>query len=167
MAKIIILVVAVLTAFLVWIAFRGIFFISCGSGVTVKAAAVCDVAAHSVRVTMRLTGTQKTYKVTEISVPRDLARVLGVRAPQGFAEQALPLEERLKGDADSVKFVEDFNWANLRWIGELPLTPNREVAFMIPAESPQGGSGTFSFVYSWRGAVLGGVTSFFTADLKN
>ena len=116
---------------------------------------------------MTLAGTDKPHSVTQISMPRDLARVLGVRPPSGFSEQLLPLDERSKNNAEMVKFVEEYNRDTLRWVGSLSLPPGEPVTLMIPAQAPQGGNGKISFQYEWRGKVLGGSMSSFTAILTN
>lgn len=123
MKKIIIVIVViavVLGVFLFWFARNAIILVTKGPGITVKTAAVPDEASHSIRVLMTLTGTQKPHSITEISMPRDLAQSLSVSAPKGFTEQLLPLDERSKSDAESIKFVKEYNRDKLRWVGSFP-----------------------------------------------
>jgi len=138
-----------------------------GPGKAVTASVVPDEPSSSLKVMMTLAGTDKPHSVTQISMPRDLARVLGVRPPSGFSEQLLPLDERSKNNAEMLKFVEEYNRDTLRWVGSLSLPPGESVTLMIPAQAPQGGTGKISFQYEWRGKVLGGSMSSFTAILTN
>ena len=171
MAKIILIIAGVLivgvVAFIFWFARHPIVFLTKGPGKTVTASVLPDEPSRSLKVTMALAGTEKPHSVTQISMPRALAQALGLRAPSGFSEQLLPLDEGTKNNPEMVKFVEEFNRDTLRWVGSLPLPPREAVTLMIPAQTPRGGTGKISFQYEWRGKVLGGSISSFTATLTN
>ena len=169
MTKIILIIAGVLiiavVAFLFWFARNPVVVLSKGPGKTVTASVLPDEA--SLKVTMMLTGTDQPHTLTQISMPRTLAQASGLRPPNGFSEQPLPLEERNKNNAEIVKFVETFNKDTLRWVGSFPLPPGESVELIIPAETPRAATGKISFQYEWRGKVLGGSMSSFTVTLTN
>ncbi len=167
---ILIIAVVLVTAFvgfLIWLSRNPIVLFGEGPGKHVAASVVPDAAAHTLTVAMQLSGTQRPHTVTEISMPRTLAQALGVRPPNGFSEQFLPLDDRSKNNPDMVKSVEKFNQDTLRWVGALPLPPGDPVSLTISSQTPLASTGTISFQYEWKGKVLGASISFFDATLTN
>lgn len=126
------------------------------------AVAVRDESARSLRCTLRFTGEDKPYKVTEIHLPRELAQALGASPPNGFTAEPYVAGPKVGDEA----WVQKFNSETVRWVGQLPLPAEQEVLLSIPAEQPRAGSGTIQFRYEHRGA-LGGSLRFCMLKLES
>ncbi len=126
------------------------------------AIAVRDEGARSLRCTLRFTGKDKPYSVTEIHMPRELAQVLGASPPSGFTDEPYVAGPKVGDEA----FVQKFNRETVRWVGQLSLPAEEDVVVAIPVQRALAGSGTIQFRYEHRG-VLGGSIRFCTLTLES
>jgi hypothetical protein len=126
------------------------------------AVALRDESAHSVRCTLRFTGQDKPYNVTEIELPRELAQALGASPPSGFTDEPYVAGPKVGDEA----FVQKFNQETVRWVGQLALPAEQDVVLSIPAQQPRAGSGTIQFRYEHRG-TLGGSIRFCLLKLES
>ena len=117
------------------------------------AVAVRDENARSLQCTLRFTGPDKAWTLTEIHLPRELAQALGASPPTGFAYEPFVAGPKVGDEA----FVQKFNAETVRWVGRLDLPAEQDVVLSIPAQQPQAGSGTIQFRYERRGALGGSI----------
>ncbi len=82
------------------------------------------------------------HRINEISLTRALAEALGLRPPDGFVVEDLPLSNREQSDPAMRAFVADYNRDNLRWVGRFELAAEgvTELAFPLSAAEPVAGS---------------------------
>jgi hypothetical protein len=93
-------------------------------------------AGDAVVVELELSGADSAYKISDLSVTRELASSLGLSPPTGFREEPLPLEEEDKTDSETVAFVAEWNAENLRWVCDLEIAPGEPTVIRIPAAEP-------------------------------
>ena len=117
------------------------------------ATAVRDEGARSLRCTLRFTGKDKPYSVTEIHLPRELAQALGASPPTGFTDEPYVVGPKVGDEA----FVQKFNRETVRWVGQLALPAEQDVVLTIPVQQAHAGSGTIQFRYEHRGALGGSI----------
>lgn len=117
------------------------------------AMAVRDEGTRSLRCTLRFTGQDKPYNLTEIHLPRELAQALGAFPPSGFTEEPYVAGPKV-GDET---FVQKFNRETVRWVGQLALPAEQDVVLTIPVQQARAGSGTIQFRYEHRGALGGSI----------
>lgn len=119
------------------------------------ATAVSDEGTSSLRCTLRFTGKDKPYSVTEIHLPRELAQALGASPPTGFTDQPYVAGPKV-GDA---AWVQNFNRETVRWVGQLGLPSEQDVVLTIPVEHARAADGTIQFRYEHRGMLGGSIRS--------
>ena len=127
------------------------------SAVASKLTAVAqrDESAHSLRCTLRFTGQDKPYSVTEIHLPRELAQALGASPPSGFTDAPYVAGPKVGDEA----WVQKFNRETVRWVGQLALPAEQDVIVAIPVQQARAGSGTIQFRYEHRGMLGGSIRS--------
>ena len=112
-------------------------------------------ASDAIVVELDLAGADSKYRITDISVERGLAAVLGLSPPAGFREEPLPLEEEDKTDPATVNFIAEWNAENLRWVCDLEIAPGEPILVRIPATEPLAASGPLWISYE-QVSTLGG-----------
>jgi hypothetical protein len=119
------------------------------------ATAMRDDDARSIRCTLRFTGRDKPYSVTEIHLPRELAQALGASPPSGFTDEPYVAGPKVGDEA----WVQKFNRDTVRWVGQLALPAEQDVVLTIPVQQSRAGSGTIQFRYEHRGVLGGSIRS--------
>jgi hypothetical protein len=119
------------------------------------AVAVRDEGTRTLRCTLRFTGKDKPYSVTEIHLPRELAQVMGISPPNGFTDEPYVAGPKVGDEA----WVQKFNRETVRWVGQLALPPEQDVVLTIPAQHARAGKGTIQFRYEHRGMLGGSIRS--------
>ena len=119
------------------------------------ATALRDEGAHSLRCTLRFTGKDKPYSVTEIHLPRELAQALGASPPTGFTDEPYVAGPKVGDEA----WVQKFSRETVRWVGQLALPAEQDVVLAIPVEHARAGNGTIQFRYEHRGLLGGSIRS--------
>jgi hypothetical protein len=117
MLKIVLIVVGIVVGIIVVLAAALVIRLSRGPIVftskvtsTLTAIAVRDEGAGSLRCTLRFTGHDKPYSVTEIHMPRELAQALGASPPSGFNDEPYVAGPKV----DDGAFVQKFNQETVR-----------------------------------------------------
>lgn len=148
--------VGLIVVFLVWWSRNPIVFtVPEGLLSEVTARQLDNPAGDAIVVELELSGADSVYKITDLSVNRELADSLGLSPPTGFREERLPLEEEDKTDAETVEFVTEWNAENLRWECNLEIAPDEPIVIRIPATEPLAASGPLSISYE-QVSTLGG-----------
>ena len=160
MLKIVLIIVGILVVIVIILAAALVIRLSRGpivftSPVTsnLTATVVRDEDAHSLRCTLRFTGQDKPYSVTEIHLPREMVQALGASPPSGFTDEPYVAGPKV-GDES---FVQKFNQETVRWVGQLVLPVEQDVVLTIPILHASASSGTIQFRYEHRGAFGGSI----------
>lgn len=127
-------------------------------------ASLRSVQASAIDVDVDVRGTQDPIAITEISMERSLQGALGISPPGGFKVEALPLEDREKGDPAAIAFVEKFNRESVRFVGSLVVKPGHTGLLKFPAEHPTAANGQMRLRYEKK-LGLGGSTGFVSVNL--
>ena len=154
-ALIVVGIIIVLVAALVIRLSRGPIVFTASVTSKLTAIAVRDEAARSLRCTLRFTGQDKPYTVTEIHLPRELAQALGASPPSGFADEPYVAGPKVGDEA----WVQKFNRETVRWVGQLALPAEKDIVVSIPVQQARAGSGTIQFRYEHRSAFGGSIRS--------
>ena len=165
--KIIGIVLLVAVGYLIWrfvIRGDGLVLLSADTGKRVSANLKEVIPNQSLLI--EIDNNDKPNFVTVISMPRELADSLGVKPPEGFAVETLPLTESEKEDEETVESAKNYDKETLRWSGNFELTPNGVTELRIPAERTADFSGRINFQYEAK-AGFGGSISFFSVSLES
>jgi hypothetical protein len=95
------------------------------------------------------------FFITDISAPRACAIALGLTAPPGFREEAMPLEAKERKDPEVVEFARKFDAENILWAGSLPVAFGKATLVRLPATAPTAGTCKLSVGYERRGRFGG------------
>ena len=117
-------------------------------------------------IVIRAESRDGTHRLTVISLTRTMATQLGVSAPAGFHEEALPLTPDERRDTSAVADAAAYNRETLRWAGELTLLPNAPQLLVIPATAAMAIDGVISLQYEAKHR-LGGSISFGRVSLAD
>ena len=117
-----------------------------------------DPSGTALVVELELSGETSGFKITDLNLRRDLAKTLGLTAPEGFEEELLPLEGSELNDPELVRFVDEWNAENIRWRGELEIVPATPIVLRIPASAPLVATGPLVINYG-RSTGFGGHSS--------
>jgi hypothetical protein len=146
-------IVIVLAAILVIRLSRGPIVFTSRMTSNLTATAVRDEVAHGLSCTLRFTGQDKPYSVTEIHLPRELVQALGASPPNGFTDAPYVAGPKVGDEA----FVQKFNQETVRWTGQLALPAEQDVVLNIPVLHASAGSGTIQLRYEHRSALGGSI----------
>jgi hypothetical protein len=94
-----------------------------------------DVVNGALKLTFRLTGSDRPRELTELKLRKNLAETLDVSAPAGFVVQPY-----------------QYAWSSnryIRWVSKIPLPRDRDVLVIIPAKKSNEGSGYIDFKYHY------------------
>lgn len=159
--KIVGLVILALIAYFVWrFVVRGdaLVVITRDSGKKVTGAVTRVVPGKELVV--EVDNPSKEIRITEISLARALVAGLGISAPEGFREEALPLTAREREDPESVAFVERFNREHVRWVGSHVVPQEGRAQLVFPIARAAEASGFIHFRYEARWGIGGSISSF-------
>ncbi len=152
-------VLALLVVLLIWLSRTAFVFLAPeGAFPEVNARQLEDPSGTAVVVELELSGEKSGYRITDLSLSRHLAQSLGLSAPEDFTEEPLPLASSERDDPEIVRFVEQFNAENIRWIGDLEILPATPIVLRIPASDPLAEAGPLDIGYE-RSTGLGGHAS--------
>jgi hypothetical protein len=112
-----------------------------------KAEAIGDESAKSIRCTFRAIRTLSPIRLSGICLPVEYVKSMGASPPEGFCEKLdRETPERLYDNAKREV---------LTWSGRLEVARGQVVELSIPARHPKAVSGTLFLLYEFRG--IGGV----------
>lgn len=109
---------------------------------------------------------EKTNFVSVISMPRELAEVIGARPPEEFVVESMPLSESEQKNEEMIEYVRNLNLNTVRWSGNFPLTPDDVTELRIPVKSSTNLAGRIDFEYEAK-VGFGGSISIFSVSLES
>ncbi len=149
-------ILAPVAAFLFWWSRNPIVFtVPEGLMAEVVARQLEDADGDELVVELELMGEGDSYRITEVSLERQLADRLGLSPPEGFREEPLTLEEEDRSDPETVRFVTEWNAENVSWVCDLEIVAGVPIVVRIPAANAGADSGVLSISYE-SVSVLGG-----------
>jgi hypothetical protein len=120
----------------------------------ITAAAIRNESEKTIRCTLHYTGSDHPRIISEIWMPRELAKVLEVTPPNGFIEK--DFEDYQKYDTKHY----------IRWVGKLALLKDQDMTLAIPAKETQSGTGRIRFYYERTDATSDDQRNHCIAELK-
>jgi hypothetical protein len=120
----------------------------------ITAAVIRDESQRAIQCTMRYTGSDHPRIISEIWLPRELAKVLEASPPNSFIEK--DFEDYQKYDREHY----------IRWIGKLVLPKDQNVTLAIPAKEPRSGAGRIRFYYERTDTTSDDQRNHCVAELK-
>jgi len=118
------------------------------------------------QLVIRAESRENGHRVTVISLPRELATLLGASAPSGFREEALPLTPEERRDSSAVAEAAAYDRETLRWAGEFLIAPDEPQHIVIPATAATHIDGVISLQYETKHR-LGGSVAFGRVSLTD
>jgi len=109
---------------------------------------------EAIRCTLHYSGSDHPRTISEIRMPRGLAKVSELSPPASFIER----------DFEDYQKYEREHY--IRWVGKLVLPIDQDVVLVIPAKSPQVGTGRIRFYYERDDATSNDQRNFCSAELK-
>ena len=159
------LLVLLLVGYVGWWAFNVMTIVTTtGGGPEVSARQLASTTS-GIWIELRLVEQADACRVTEISAPRRLVEVVGLRPPEGFVDEPLPLTEDERRDPETVSWAAGWNRDHVRWVGSEALSPGEPLVLELPASSPAAATGVLSISYE-RKLGLGGMSSAATITLN-
>jgi hypothetical protein len=165
--KIIGIILLVVVAYFVWrFAIRGDGLVLLSAGSDKKVSASLKEVIPNQALVIEIDNNNKQNFVTVTSMPRELAESTGGSPPEGFAVERMPPSEIGQEDQEMVEYVKNYNLQNVRWSGNLELTPNGLTELRIPVTSTAELAGRINFQYEAK-VGFGGSISFFSVSLES
>lgn len=163
--KIVGLILLIIVAYFAWrFAFLGDGLVVIGNDTGKRISARLKDVIPNESLVIEIDNNDRENSITEISMPRSLAEILGASPPDGFTAELLPVSDSEKNDQEAVRFVDKFNAETLRWVGQFALSPNIPSELRIPAKVTSNLSGRINFQYEAK-VGFGGSISFFSLTL--
>jgi hypothetical protein len=167
MKKILIVIIVLLVAYFAWrfiIIGAPIVFMT-KAGEKPITAIVKEVRANK-EIILEINSDSNTYKIDQITLPRELASRLKISPPVGFREELLSVSKDEESNKEAVDFVAKFNSETLRWIGNFQIQPNSKSFIVLPVNNTTTMEGKIYFKYSVK-HIIGGTISTFNVNLSD